>query len=416
MKIKLADIERPLIVKLDKSIKSDGVNGIMTYGEDNDYPQKIERIINNSITAKASASIYAKFLTGSGFNANINNIVIGYDYRGQKITIRKLLSQVSHSISYYNGVFLHLNFNLAQEVTKVSFLNFKNCRFAKLDDRGYTAKIGYYDNFHKEKKEKFDKKKIKFYHIYNDKPNVLTKQIRNAGSIEKFTGQVHCLFLDNMYLYPISPFDVSSLDADTEAQLALHRNNEVRNGFTSKTIFVVPENPINSDLTSQNEKSNLYNDHESEIEKDFAEFVGPDGEKVMVIEVPPNEKGDINADKAVNSVSLDSNIDSDLYNDWQSEITNNIRKSVQALPAILIDYEQSNLGNTSGEAVHRATDFYNEMTKDDRQQISDFFGEIFSRSVIPELKNNVDWSINALSLSSVTDENINIQNVKYKSK
>ena len=90
MKLVKTELENRLITKLDKSINVNGANGIMSFGEKNDYPQIMERIINSSVTAKSSADIYARFLTGEGFESDINNIVIGKDARSKEVTILQL--------------------------------------------------------------------------------------------------------------------------------------------------------------------------------------------------------------------------------------------------------------------------------------------------------------------------------------
>ena len=77
MRLLNIEIDDRVKVKLDKSIKVDDLNGIMKFGENNDYPYIIEKLINGSITAKASANTYSKFLVGNGFAPEINSIIIG---------------------------------------------------------------------------------------------------------------------------------------------------------------------------------------------------------------------------------------------------------------------------------------------------------------------------------------------------
>jgi len=49
MKLSLAEIIKRNVVKLDKE------KGIYNNGIDNSYPQRVERLINNSVTAKCAA-------------------------------------------------------------------------------------------------------------------------------------------------------------------------------------------------------------------------------------------------------------------------------------------------------------------------------------------------------------------------
>src|SRR6056297_911915 len=384
MRILLSETDERLKTKLNKSIRAGGVNGVMEFGDNNDYPQRIERIIRSSPTAKSAADIYSKFLIGGGFESDINNIRVGYDSRRKEITVRDLLTQVCKSLAYYNGAYVHLNITLEGKIKNAKHMLFKNARFAKLDDDGYTAKIGYYDNWEKDRSKKFRKEDIRWYNIFNLNEKAFASQIYSSGGIEKFKGQVYFMFLDNEYLYPLSPFDSTYIDADTEYQLSLHKNNEIRNGFSKKTLFQV------------NEQLNA--DEKDDLADGIKDFMGSRGSKTLVIETEADENGNIIENKAVKIDSIDSNIDSKLYENWDKEISNKIRKSIYALPSVLIDYDESKLGTTSGEGIVQAVNFYNQMTKDDRDAVSRMFEEIFTNSANENLANNVNWNIKSLSL------------------
>lgn len=380
------EIDKSLTVKLDRSIKADGVNGYMQFGVGNDYPEVIERIVNNSVTAKAAANVYAKFLTGGGFeNEQINNIPVAVDSRGKKITLRNLLSSAAYSVSRNNGFYFHCNMSLERKISTVKLVPFKYCRFAKLDDRGYTAKIGVYDNWQKDKDVKFNKDKIVWYNIYNLEPKAFAAQVKAAGTIGKFKGQIYFQFFDNTYIYPLSPFDPVYMDADTEYQIQLFKNRTIRNGMMDKTVFRVEE---------PNNKT-----EEEELTADIKKFLGPDGDTAMIMtdQIDPTT-GEIKKSGAFAIDSIKSNINDKLFENWEKSLANNVRKSMAAIPAILLDYEESKLGTTSGEAIIQATNFYNAMTQDDRTQLQESFAEIFRNSAIPELAGNENWSIKPLNL------------------
>lgn len=391
MKIILSELDKRLDVQIDKSIRADGVNGIMTFGDGNDYPQRMERIISGSVTAKASANAYAKFLAGGGFvNEEVNNIVVGIDSRHKQVTLRQMLSQVAQSISMYNGCYIHVNMDLTRKIKNAQHILFKNCRFAKLDDTGYTAKVGYYENWEKEKgsNKKYDKSAIRWYNLFNRNEEAFASQVQNAGGIDKFKGQLYFHFLDNQYIYPLSPFDSAYTDADTEYQMSLHKNNEIRNGFTDKTIF-----QVNEQLNEETKTS---------LSDGIKKFMGSRGDKCLVIETETDENGNIIENKAIKTENIKSNIDSKLYENWEKEIANKIRKPI-TIPKLLIDPDEGSLGTTSGEGVIQATNFFNQITRDDRNSISAMFKEIFSNFANEVLSNNTDWSIKPLSLYESTN-------------
>lgn len=388
MKILLSELDERVDIKVDRSIRADGVSGAMKFGDKNDYPQRIERLLLGSVTGKSASNAYAKFLTGSGFESEINNIVVGYDYRHKQVTIRDLLSKVCFSMAFYNGAYLHLNLTLNRKVKDVQHILFKNCRFSELDDTGYTSKIGYYENWEKRKGVKYDKNKIRWYNIFNLNEKVFDTQVKNAGGVEKYKGQVYFQFLDNNYIYPLSPFDPSYIDLDTEAQLGYHKNNEVSNGFSSKTVIQL--NQALNDTAKE------------EMSDGIKSWIGSRGSKVLVIEAESDENGQIIENKAIKIDKIDSNVDSKLYENWEKGLANNIRKPI-TIPAILIDYEENKLGSTSGEAIIQATNFFNQVTKDDRASVSRMFKEIFSNSDNKDLANNTNWNIKPLSLYEPTN-------------
>lgn len=394
MRLVKVDLDKNLIIKLDRSIRSDKSNGIMSYGENNDYPELIERIVNNSVTAKSVARIYAKFLTGDGFvDEELNKIVIAKDHRGKKITLRSLLSQASNSISYFNGVYFHCNVNLNRKIGSVKLAPFKHCRFEKLDDSGYTAKIAVYDNWQKDKDVKFDKNKIVFYNVFNLEKKAFAEQIKSVGGdIDNYKGQIYFHFFDNQYIYPLSSFDSVYMDCDTEYQVQLFKNRCIRNGMFDKVVILV------TPLGNETEKD--------ELREKIKSFIGPDGDSVLLMEskVDP-ETNELKTDKDFKIDKIEANVNPRLFENWEKGLANNIRKSMSAIPAILIDYEESKLGTTSGEAIDQACNFYNQMTQDDRNQLSEIFKEIFSNSADDKLK-NANFEIKKLNLYDGTSSNI----------
>ena len=127
-------------------------------------------------------------------------------------------------------------------------------------------------------------------------------------------------------------------------------------------------------------------------------FAGVDGDPVLILEDEVDESGSIKKVGAFAIDKIDSNVNDKLFENWEKSISNNIRKAYDALPALLIDYEESKLGTTSGEAIQQGTNFYNAMTSDYRTSISNFYQEIFKHSANEMLSNNSNWKIKPLNL------------------
>lgn len=241
MRLAYSDTEKRLPIRLNKSMAGDdSLGGIMTFGSDNLYPQTIESLIAGSPTAKSCSGMYARFLTGFGFeNEAINNIVIGIDERGKDITVIQLLRGVAQSVSKNKGFYIHVNKTLENKVKTANLVPFKYCRFNKKDELGFCSKVGVYSNW--DRSERFDKTKVKFYDNFTSNDSAFVQQVKKASSVENYRGQIYTHFFDPEYLYPLSMIDGVYLDCDTEAQISIFRNTEIRNGFQATTIMLMQE-------------------------------------------------------------------------------------------------------------------------------------------------------------------------------
>ena len=113
-------------------------------------------------------------------------------------------------------------------------LPFKNCRFFyKPDDSGYISQMAYYDNWPKDEGQKFKKEDIRTYPLFNPAPRLsCINAIRN---VRKHPGQVFSLF-STIRICTHSPFDSVYLDADSEWQLSIYQNRELRMALCFATL------------------------------------------------------------------------------------------------------------------------------------------------------------------------------------
>lgn len=396
MRLLNKEIEKRITVKLDKNIRGDNVSGIMTYGSDNDYPQVIEKLIYGSQTAKACANIYAKFIGGEGFNnAAIGQIKVGIDNKGKPITLDNIRRQIATSLAKFNGVYVHCNQNIEGEVGNTKVIPFKYARLSREDDNGYCALIAIHPNWTKESEkntyQKFDKSEISWFNHFN--LSALQANIENAGGIESFKGQIYSFFLDDNYIYPLSPFDSVYLDMDTEYQIQLFKNREIRNGFTDKVVMNIV--PPKDDTEREDTKKKVKN------------WMGADGEKILLFESEFDENGNLLKEGSFKVEKIPTNINDKLFENWEKSLSNNIRKAVHALPAVLIDYEQGQLSQASGEMIVQATNYYNALTHPIREAIEEIIKDIYTHHAEPVLKENTDWTLKPVSLIELKPSNPN---------
>ena len=367
--------------------------GIIQNGDDNAYPTRMESIINNSVTAKSCADTKKRFLVGKGFREDLNKVVVGRDEsKNTDITAFDLLMDIAHEFSRHNGTYIKVGYNGKLEVNSLYMTPTKYCRFGKEDDRNFKGKILVYDNWDKflnSRDEKFDKEKIEQYNVYDPKEENIKYQITNNSAasdidllegLKKWKGQIYTKFLDTEFIYPLSPIDVAQHDADTEFQISLFKNGELRRGFFAKYILAHEEF----------EDDNEYN----KFITDLQSFEGAsEGGSIMTVEVE-----NLTTDDKMTPVlpfaiqEIKQNINDKLFDNYEKSVSNNARKSNGNIPPVLIDYQEGKLGGTSGESIVQAADYYNAQTEMERMVISNIFKELMSNWHVPTLREE-DWEI-----------------------
>jgi len=273
------------------SIKSVKTDGITKYGDDNNYPTRMERIISSSITAKSAQKMLARFLIGKGFtNPELNTIVVGKDEYNKPITAYKLLCQIANSFSKFNGFYTRVQYDGNFNVAGLKHESFKYCRFGMLDSQDYAGKVIVYNNWDKYRNQKTEKKDFKVVDIFNPRQDVIQSQIAKIAkankiteieAINKYKGQMYFNFIDDEYIYPVSPIDPVSWDADTESQIGKFKNGELRRGFFLKYIIhhTEFESTKEADEFTEAAKKMMGGDHDVSVMVLEGKF-GPDGKLI----------------------------------------------------------------------------------------------------------------------------------------
>lgn len=381
MKLSIIDIWTRLRVKLNKTIAAGISNGVMQFGDNNDYPQVTERLINASVTARSCSRILRSFIVGHGFNPEVNNIVVGYDLRGREVTVMKLMTLLAGDIAKHNGCYVHVAQNVVGAIKELTYVPFKNCRFGKVDDLGYTSYIHVYDNW--EKTAKFEREKIRVYPIYSPNLTVFAKRVEAAGGIERFGGQIDFFFNEDEYLYPLSQIDSVFHDVDAEFGVGQLRDNIFRNGMLEKVIFRVSPQPDDR--------------ARDELKEALRQLVSSDGDPVMIIEDDVDETGVI-SDRNFKIDKIPNAITPEIFEKLEPLLVNRIRKAFFAIPQILIEYDESKMGTTSGEALTQAVNYYNAITSELRTNFQNWIVGLLQEFDNPTLQANNDWTIKPLQL------------------
>ena len=207
--------------------------GIQTYGEDNLYPQTFRNILAASSTGAECLDRFADFIEGNGFHdVPFSESVV--NRKGD--TADDIHALVCRDVAYYNGLALHVNYNIYGDIVELHHVPFENCRLAESDDNGYVGKIAIHPDWSGQKTRggkviKVAKENIDYIDVFNPDKRVVAAQIEAAGGIEYYKGQVLWVSLSGKDIYPTGKGDRVVTEMSTDEGLANVKYRNVRNNF-----------------------------------------------------------------------------------------------------------------------------------------------------------------------------------------
>lgn len=213
---------------------------IQTFGSDNLYPQRMYDIIQNSPTGSSCMDMHIRFIEGNGLrNTDFSEYIC--NRRGE--TVDDILQLIAQDMGYHRGFAIHVNYNLACEITEVQYIPFMDCRLEEEDDNGQILRVVLHPDWAGEKTRKgrkitVDEKHIDRIFLFNPNPKVVMKQILASGGIENYKGQILWFSMDGKYQYPKPIYDkvVTCLSTDEGLDNVKYRN--VRNSFMLSGMFI----------------------------------------------------------------------------------------------------------------------------------------------------------------------------------
>ena len=363
MRIKLLDVFK-------RSVEFDKTTGIIFNGIDNLYSEKIERITNNSVTAKSACSIMATYIVGGGFS-DLDSTIVNSKNR---TTLRKFGNSVSKNIAQHRGCYIHVMYNANLKIDRYTVLPYTHCRLGKKDDNKYNGKIVVYDNWDSSKSKKVDKSQFEILDVFNPNEDVLKAQIESAKGIQQYKGQVIFLNLDEDYDYPLGTIDTVINDADSERHASIFKNRSLRKGFFGKTLMVTKPLISNRELYKNDAE---YHQAKSEAEdfKDTAEsFLGAENSgSLLHVQLEHQED---KLDDAILIQSIPSDINDEMFKYTEESTFKNILMAFNNIPTGMVRSDNALFGN-SGESLRVMKETYQENTTFERMELEMFLNYIF---------------------------------------
>lgn len=212
--------------------------GIQSYGDDNLYPQTVRNIIAASSTGSECADRLTDFIEGNGFReVAFSEYVV--NRKGD--TTDDIHALVCRDVADFNGLALHVNYNVYGQIVELHHIPFENCRLLEEDDNGYVAKIAVHPDWTGKKTRNgkailVKKGNIDYIDVFNPRKEVVLAQIEDAGGIEYYKGQVLWVSMAGKQTYPTGKSDRVITEMSTDEGLSNVKYRNVRNNFFPGSI------------------------------------------------------------------------------------------------------------------------------------------------------------------------------------
>lgn len=353
------------VVEWDKKLE------VYTNGEDNAYPERMERYRNNSVTASMASTVMTQYLLGKGFGA-IDDKQIGL------LKLKDIADDIARDIVDNRGVYIHVNYNANFDISEFKVLPFTQCRIGEKDSKDYNGKILVYSNW---AENKIKKEKVSIIDVFNPNPEVVAYQIEKAGGIENYKGQILYYNMDNQFYYPLSRIDAVAFECDNEYQASLYKNELLRRGFFGKTLVVTRpliQDAYYEDNSDEGIKRLTRLKSERQNFKDaIKKFIGA-GEVGGVMHMEVDFAGE-NLNDAIIFKNIESNINPDLFRFTEDSAVTKILMAYNNLPIALVKSPDSSMLGNSGQALQTAKETYWENTTKERELLNSLMNDLWKR-------------------------------------
>lgn len=225
------------------------VKKIKSYGQNNDYPQKILDIVDSSGTGKVCFDIYTKFIEGGGFNdPNLGALLIN----DREEELNTILRKCSKDLRKFNGFAILVKYNALGEPFAYYNIPFEHCRLEIDRNRELTGRIAVHPDWTGRKGLPFKLSDIKYIDQYC--PEKVPEQLVKYGPLD-YLGQVIYLTADGDLEYPLCPFDAIITDMLTEESVSTVKHRNAKFNFLPSGILVRKGIKPDTGLTDDNGES-----------------------------------------------------------------------------------------------------------------------------------------------------------------
>ena len=257
---------------------------MQSYGDDNLYPQNLQRITSASGTATTCLGRYAKFIEGGGMAEGGDTDI------NRHSNVDDLLHDIANDVASFGGFALHVNYNVLGEVTEVQHIPFESCRLSEPDGNGHVSHILVHPDWSGNKtrsgqKVRVNEKTVERFPVFNPNRSVVISQISKVGGIDKYRGQIAWFSMAGRWVYPTPIYDAAITEISTDEGLGNIKYRNARNNFLTSCMLVTKKSVPKIDPDTGREiETQMISD------EDLRQFQGDENtSKMLVVELENDE-------------------------------------------------------------------------------------------------------------------------------
>lgn len=268
----------------------------------------------------------------------------------------------------FGGVAIHVDYNGVGDIVDMQHVPFEFCRMCLPDEEtGRVERIAVNSDWTGVKRAP-KKDNTQYVPVFDPDRDHVLRQMEAAGGVEAYVGQLLYATLNADNEYPLCRYDARLTDAATEVAISNVKYRNAENNFMPASVMVLPE--YSGDTPDNNAPDYARDERIEQIKK----AVGSKNAcKVMVFTKLP---GDTEIEvKKIEGENYDS-----AFINTEKTVKENIGQSFTQPP--ILRCEQVSNGFADDMMV-QAYNFYNSVTQEERDMLSETFRRIFASWYMP---------------------------------
>lgn len=211
---------------------------IKQYDIDNLYPNNMLLKIYDSQTASGCLDRYVDFIEGNGIHSSM---LASYVVNNDGQTLNEFHALMARDKATFRGFAILVQYDIYCRPCAVYHCPFEQCRLEEPDANGNVKHVVVHPDWsgmitRDGKRLRIDNNSIKRINVFNPDPAIVAEQIRNAGGITNYLGQIYYHSDDGFLIYPRAKCDSAITDISTDTGISNVMNRNTRSNFFSAGV------------------------------------------------------------------------------------------------------------------------------------------------------------------------------------